>query len=102
MIYSDLSYVYGKTANLSSFMLNQMCVRVLSYVQLFATLWTVAPQAPLSIEFSRQEYWSGLPFPYPGDLLNPGIKPVSSALASGFFTTIPPGLYSLPNPIPSL
>jgi len=68
-------------------MLNRMCVRVLSCVQLFATLWTVAPQAPLSIEFSRQEYWSGLPFPYPGDLLNPRIKPVSSALASGFFTT---------------
>ncbi|ELR46456.1 hypothetical protein M91_05097, partial [Bos mutus] len=49
-----------------------------------------ASQAPLSMEFSRQEYWSGLPFPPPGDLPNPGIEPmslVSPALASGFFTT---------------
>ena len=46
-------------------------------VWLFATLWTVACQAPLSMGFSRQEYWSGLPFPLPGDLPNPGIEPVS-------------------------
>ena len=45
-----------------------------------ATLWTVAHQAPLSMEFSRQEYWSGLPFPSPGDLPNPGIEPMSPAL----------------------
>ena len=83
-------------------MLNRMCVCVLSCVQLLATLWTIAPQAPLSMEFSRQEYWSGVPLPYAGDLLKPGIEPVSSALAGGFFTTIPPGLYFLPNPIPSL
>ena len=54
------------------------------------TLWTIAPQAPLSTGFSRQEYWSGLPFPPPGDLPNPVIKPmspVSPALASRFFTT---------------
>ena len=44
------------------------------------TLWTVAHQAPLSMEFSSQEYWSGLPFPSPGDLPNPGIKPKSPAL----------------------
>ena len=51
-------------------------------------------QAPLSLEFSRQEYWNGLPFPTPGDLPNPGIKPaslVSPALVGGFFTTVPPG-----------
>ena len=48
-----------------------------SHVQLCATLWTVAHQAPLSMGFSRQEYWSGLPFPAPGDLPNPEIKPVS-------------------------
>ena len=51
-------------------------------------------QAPLSMEFSRQEYWSGFPFPSPGDLPNPGIKPVSPAsptLAGEFFTTEPPG-----------
>ena len=52
----------------------------LSHVQLFVTPWTVAHQALLSVEFSRQEYWSGLPFPSPGDLLNPGIKLGSPAL----------------------
>ena len=53
-------------------------------------LWTVACQAPLSMQFSRQEYWSGLPVPTPGDLPNPGVEPtslVSPALAGGFFTT---------------
>ena len=61
-----------------------------SHVQLCATLWTVARQAPLSIGFSRQEYWSGLPFPPSQDLPNPGIEPVSllsPAVAGGFFTT---------------
>ena len=61
-----------------------------SRVQLFVTLWTVARQAPLSMGSSRQEYWSGLPCPPPGDLPNPGIKPTSlesPALAGGFFTT---------------
>ena len=65
-----------------------------SVVLLFATLWTVAYQAPLSMGFSRQEYWSGLPFSPPGDLLTPGIQPVSPAsvaLAGGFFTTKPLG-----------
>ena len=57
----------------------------------FATLWTPAHQAPLSVGFSRQEYWSGLPFPPPGDLPDPGIEPESPALAGGFFTTEPPG-----------
>ena len=51
-----------------------------SRVQLFATPWTVAYQAPLSMGFSRQEYWGGLPFPSPGDLPNPGIEPRSPAL----------------------
>ena len=50
------------------------------------TPWTVARQAPLSVGFSRQEYWRGLPFPLPGDLPEPGIKSVSPALAGGFFT----------------
>ena len=48
-------------------------------VRLFSTVWTVARQTPPSVEFSRQEYWIGLPFPYLGDLLDPGIKPVSPA-----------------------
>ena len=49
--------------------------------------WTIARQAPLSMGFSRQECWSGLPFPSPGDCLSPGIEPMSPALAGGFFTT---------------
>ena len=52
-----------------------------------ATPWTVAYQAPLSMEFPRQEYWSGLPFPFPGDIPDPGIKPEFPALAGGFVTT---------------
>ena len=55
-------------------------VYVLSCFQLFVTPWTVARQASLSMGFPRQDYWSGLPFPFPGDLPNPGIKPVSPAL----------------------
>jgi len=60
-----------------------------SWVGLSATLWTVARQAPLSVGFSRQEYWSGLPFPPSGDVPNPGIEPLSfmsPALARKFFT----------------
>ena len=60
-------------------------VKLLSRVQLFATPWTVAYQAPQSMEFSRQEYWSGLPLPSPGDLPNPGIEPRSSALQADIF-----------------
>ena len=54
-----------------------MCV--LSHAQVFAASWTVAQQAPLSMELSRQEYWSGLPFPSPGDLPDSGIEPASLA-----------------------
>ena len=63
---------------------------LLSRVQLFATSWTIARQAPLSVGFSRQEYWSGLPFPSQGDLPDPGIELASltsPALAGRFFTT---------------
>ena len=56
-----------------------------------ANPWTVACQAPLSMGFSRQEYWSGLPFPSPGDFPNPGIEPASCAFLGGFFTTEPSG-----------
>ena len=66
-----------------------MCV--LSCVQFFVTPWMIALLATLSMGFSRQKYLSGLPFPPPGDLSDPGIKPVSPALADGFFTTAPPG-----------
>ena len=57
----------------------------------FATPWTVARLAPLSMGFPRQEDWSGVPLPSPGDLPNPGIEPVSLALAGGFFTAEPAG-----------
>ena len=63
----------------------------LSQVQLFATLWTVACQALLSMEFSRQEYWSGLPFSSSEDISGPGIEPDSPALAGRFFTIEPLG-----------
>ena len=61
-----------------------------SHVRLFATLWTVARQAPLSMGFPRQEYWSGLPCPPPEEISHPGMEPMSHwspALAGGFFTT---------------
>ena len=62
-------------------------MKSLSRVRLFAALWTVAYQAPLSMGFSRQEYWSGLPFPSPGDLPNPGIEPGSPALQADSLPT---------------
>ena len=66
-------------------------VKLLSRVQLFATPWTVAYQAPPSMGFSKQEYWSGLPFPSPGDLPNPGIEPGSPSLQVDALTSEPPG-----------
>ena len=71
-----------------------ICVCICSVTSNSATPWTVDHQASLAIEFSKQEYWSGLPFPVSGDLPNLGIKPaslVSPALASEFFTTSTPG-----------
>ena len=70
-----------------------VCAQLLDCVQLFAIPWTVAHQA-MSMGFSRQEYWSGLPFPTPGDLPDPGIEPASlasPALTGGFFTVVTPG-----------
>ena len=72
-----------------------MCSQSLSNVRLFAAPWTVVHQAPLPVEFSRQEFWSGMPFPTPGNLPHPGIEPASlasPALAGGFFTTEPSGM----------
>ena len=68
-----------------------MVVYSLSHVQLFSSPWTGAREAPLSMEFSRQEYWSGLPFHSPEDLPYLGVEPASPALTGGFFTTEPPG-----------
>ena len=70
-----------------------LTTRHFSRVRLCATVWSVACQVPLFMRFSRQEYWSGLPFPFPGELSDPGIEPVSlmsPALTSGFFTTSTP------------
>ena len=66
-------------------------VKSLSHVRLFATPWSVARQAPPSMGFSRQEYWSGLPFPSPGDLPDPGIEPGSPALQADALLSDPPG-----------
>ena len=66
-------------------------MKSLSRVRFFATLWTVAHQAPQSMGFSRQEYWSGLPFPSPGHLPDPGIKPKSPTLQADALTSEPPG-----------
>ena len=69
-----------------------VCMKLLSRVRLFVTPWTnIAHQAPSSMGFSRQEYWSGLPFPSPGDLPNPGIEPRSPALQADALTSEPPG-----------
>ena len=66
-------------------------MKSLSRLRLFATLWTVAYQAPLSMGFSRQEHWSGLPFPSPGDLPEPGIEPGSPALQADALLSETPG-----------
>ena len=73
-----------------------MCAHSLSCVQLFVTPWTVVHQVPLSVEFSRQEYWSGLywsesPFPSPGNLPNPGIEPKSPTLQADSLPSEPAG-----------
>ena len=74
-----------------------VCAQSLSCIQVLATPWIVVCQAPLSIAFSRQEYWNGLPFPPPEDLPDPGVEPkcpVTPELAGRFFTTEPPVLKS--------
>ena len=67
------------------------CASLVSHVSLFTTPWTVAHQAPLSMGFSRQEHWSGLPFPPAGDLSNPGIEPRSPPLLADSLSSEPPG-----------
>ena len=79
--------------------LSHVCMLSCSVVSNSAAAWTAAHQAPLSMGFPRQEYWSGLPFPPPGDRLNPGIEPqsfASPALAGRFFTIAPPRKPNLP------
>ena len=72
-------------------------MKSLSHVQLFATPWTVTHQAYLSMEFSRQEYWSGLAFPSLGDLPDPGIKPGSPALQADTLPSEPSGNHQYPH-----
>ena len=72
-------------------MIRKVKVKSFSRVRLFATPWTVAYQSPQSMGFSRQEYWSTLPFPSPGDLPNPGIKSASPALQADALPSEPPG-----------
>ena len=72
-------------------MIRKVKVKSFSRVRLFATPWTVAYQSPQSMGFSRQEYWSTLPFPSPGDLPNPGIKSASPALQTDALPSEPPG-----------
>ena len=73
------------------FLLQSVKVKSLSRVRLLTTPWTAAYQAPPSMGFSRQEYWSGLPFPSPGDLPDPGIEPGSPAFQADALTAEPPG-----------
>ena len=75
----------------ASFTMLKVKVKSVSHVRLFATPWTVAYHAPLSMGFSRQEYWSGFPFPSQGDLPNPGIEPGSPAFQADTLTSEPPG-----------
>ena len=70
---------------------NKVKVKSLNRVRLFVTPWTIVYQAPQSMRFSRQEYWSGLPFPSAGDLPDPGIEPWSTALQADTLTSQPPG-----------
>ena len=97
----ELSFIWGKTRTAAWMAASQIglrdCskvavkVKLLSRVRLFATPWTVAYQASPSMGFSRQECWSGLPFPSPGDLPNPGIEPRSPALQADALPSEPPG-----------
>ena len=83
-------HLWGKYCLTDSYTLHVCVLSCFSCVWLLTTLWTVAHQPPLSMGFSRQEYWSGLPYPPPGDLPDPEIEPVSlmsPALAGRFFTT---------------
>ena len=96
--YQKFSLKYHFTNTVSEFLITKICL--LSHVWLFVTPWTVGCQAPLSMEFSRREYWTGLPFPPAGDVPNPGMGPESFGFAAstgGLFATVPPGRLSYRN-----
>ena len=83
-------YIYTHTIHICILCIDS-AVKLLSCVQIFATPWTVAYQASPSMGFSQQEYWSGLPFPSPGDLPNPRVEPRSPALQADALTSESPG-----------
>ena len=85
----DITFVNIYAPNIESE--SEVKVKLLSCLRLFATPWTVAYQAPPSMGFSRQEYWSGLPFPSAGDLPDPGIEPGSPEFQADALTSEPPG-----------
>ena len=89
-IYADDPTLMAESEEQLKSLLMKVKVTSLSRARLFATLWTVVYKVPLSMEFSRQEYWSGLPFPSPGDLPDPGIKPRSPALQADALPSEPP------------
>ena len=78
--YDDIGFIKLDQVNFLEWIIQYIYLVSLSHVQLFLTSWTVARQAPLSMGFSKQEYWSWFPLPSPGDLPNPRIKPRSPAL----------------------
>ena len=86
-----ISFLNSSYSSLFPFILSWSEVKSLSRVRIFSTPWTIAYQAPPSMRFSRQEYWSGLPFPSPGDLSDPGIEPGCPALQADTLTSEPPG-----------
>ena len=86
-MFKTLSSDVGANTWFGSKDLHKVKVKSLCCVRLFVTPWTVAHQAPPSMGFSRQEYWSGLPFPSPGDLPDPGIKPRSPAFQAEVLTS---------------
>ena len=91
----NISYISsGSLAKIRIFV-SSLCWCVLSHVWLFGAPWTVVHQAPLSMGFPRQVYWSGLPFPLPRDLPDPGIEPASPALQAGSLPAEPLGKSSL-------
>ena len=91
LIFKSFLSLFLNSSSWNCLLLANFCVAMLSHVWFFATLWTIALKVPLSVGFSRQEYWSGLLFPSPGDLPDSGIEPASPALAGVFFTAEPLG-----------
>ena len=83
--------IENRNSNRDLYVYACVCVKLLSRVRLFATPWTVAHQAPLLMEFSREGYWSGWPFRSPADLLDPGREPRSPAFQADALSSEPPG-----------